>query len=196
MSEPESFAALMGRVRAGDELAAMELVRSYESAIRRVVRFRLTPRLRRLCDSMDICQAVLGNFFVHAALGHLELETPEQLMKLLATMARNELVKEDRRQRAARRDYRRQTTGSGILEGIHGGEASPSQEVAHRELIAEVRRRLTPEERDLAERRKQGQEWADIAAELGEEADALRKRLSRGIARVLQELGLEDEESE
>jgi hypothetical protein len=35
-----------------------------DPAIRRVVRVRLQDRqLRRLLDSMDICQSVLGNFF-------------------------------------------------------------------------------------------------------------------------------------
>ncbi len=41
MSEPSSFAQLMRRVRAGDQEAATEIVRRYEPAIRRAVRFRL-----------------------------------------------------------------------------------------------------------------------------------------------------------
>jgi hypothetical protein len=71
-----------------------------------VVRFRLDPRLRRLYDSLDICQAVPGKFLVYAAAGRLDLQSPEQLVKLLATMAQNEALREGRRQRAARRDHR------------------------------------------------------------------------------------------
>ena len=40
---------------------------------------------------MDICQSVLGSFFVRAATGQYKLETPEHLLKLLTTMARNKL---------------------------------------------------------------------------------------------------------
>src|SRR5438105_2818266 len=108
MAEPLSFVDLVRRVRAGDEQASAELVRRYEPAIRIAVHARLTdPGLRRLLDSLDICQSVLGNFFVRATAGEFELERPEQLIKLLITMARNRLTDHALRQRAARRDYRR-----------------------------------------------------------------------------------------
>ena len=49
----------------GEEQAATELVQRYEPELRRFVRFRLTNgRLRRHVDSVDICQSVLGRFFV------------------------------------------------------------------------------------------------------------------------------------
>src|SRR5438128_10189620 len=68
MSEASSFRDLINRVRARDEQAAAELVRLYEPTIRIAIRVRLSdPALRRLLDSMDICQSVLANFFVRAA---------------------------------------------------------------------------------------------------------------------------------
>src|SRR5262245_18622455 len=61
MAEENAFTDFIRRIRAGDEQAAVELVRRYEPAIRREVRFRLrNTRLRRLFDSMDVCQSVLG----------------------------------------------------------------------------------------------------------------------------------------
>ena len=33
---------------------------------------------------MDICQSVMASFFVRAALGQYQLNTPEQLLNLLA----------------------------------------------------------------------------------------------------------------
>ena len=66
----ESFTDLISRVRGGDEHAATDLVRRYEPEIRREVRFLLRdPFLRRSFDSMDICQSVMGSFFLRAALG-------------------------------------------------------------------------------------------------------------------------------
>ncbi len=76
MSEGASFADLIGRVRAGDEAAAAELVRRYEPAIRRSARLRLNQRLRRAFDSLDLAQAVLGSFFVRVAAGQYELDSP------------------------------------------------------------------------------------------------------------------------
>lgn len=64
MAEDLSFVELVRNVRTGDESASAELVRRYEPAIRIAVRARLTaPGLRRLFDSMDICQSVFANFF-------------------------------------------------------------------------------------------------------------------------------------
>ena len=61
----ETLPALLDRIRAGDQGAATELVRRYEPALRRSVRLRLRdPRLRRVLDSSDVCQAVLLRFFV------------------------------------------------------------------------------------------------------------------------------------
>src|SRR5262249_52387023 len=151
MSEETSFAELMRRVRGGDEAAATELVQRYEPAIRRSVRLRLDPRLRRHCDSLDICQAVLASFFVRAASGQYELETPEQLLKLLATMARNKLSKARRDQQAACRDDRRVEAGDVEERKVPAADASPSRQAAAKELLQEVFRRLSPEERQLVE---------------------------------------------
>ncbi len=191
MSEENPFQDLIRRVRAGEQEAATELVRRYEGHIRRAVRVRLDPRLGRLFDSMDVCQSVLASFFVRAALGQYELDTPEQLLKLLATMARNKLTNQANRQRAGRRDYRR-VTASSDEEG--GREATPSIQVANRELLVEARRRLTEDERRILDRRDEGREWTEIAAELGGNPEALRKKLARAIDRVAQELGLDESE--
>src|SRR5208283_5128504 len=103
MSEPEAFQVLIERVRAGDAEAAAELVRRYEPMVRRAARVRLVdPRLGRVLDSMDICQSVMASFFVRAALGQYDLNSPDQLLKLLATMARNKLANQAHGQRAAR----------------------------------------------------------------------------------------------
>jgi RNA polymerase sigma-70 factor (ECF subfamily) len=194
MANDESFRDLMTRVRAGDEQAATELVRQYEPEIRREIRLRLTdPALRRVVDSVDICQSVLGNFFARAALGQFDLNEPRQLLGLLVTMARNRLTDWARRQHAARRDRGREVS---LDENVKHGqepwaaEPSPSQLVAGKELLEQVRGRMTEAERHIAERRAAGLDWAQIAAEMGETPDALRKRLTRAFDRVAEELGL------
>jgi len=52
------------------------------------VRIRLTDsRLRRYVDSVDICQSILGRFFVGFFAGKYELRSPEQLIAILLRMA-------------------------------------------------------------------------------------------------------------
>ena len=152
-----SFRDLIRRVRARDQAAAAELMRVYEPAIRRAVRVRLVDeRMRRVFDSADICQEVLVSFFARAALGQYELETPEQLLKLLTTMARNKLTKEVRKQRTEKRDQRRQAAAPLAVEQVVDAGTSPSQWLVTQELLQEVPRRLTDKDRALLQLRQQG----------------------------------------
>jgi RNA polymerase sigma factor (sigma-70 family) len=193
MDAKTPFEELIRRVRAHDEQAAAELVRRYEPAVRIAVRTRLTDAaLRRIFDSTDIAQSVLANFFVRAASGQFELQTSEQLIKLLVTMARNKLSNHAVKQRAARRDYRRLEAGSTLAAQVADRGPSPSQVATYRELLKEFRGRLSAEELRIADARSLGRSWEEIAAETGGDANALRSRLSRAISRVVQELELEE----
>jgi RNA polymerase sigma-70 factor (ECF subfamily) len=192
MSEP-NLADLIRRVRAGEEEAAAELVRRYEPAIRRAVRFRLgNARLGPLLDSMDICQSVLASFFVRAAAGQYELDQPDQLLKLLVGMARNKLAFQARKHHAQRRDVRRVRAVGDDDGQLTAADATPSRKVAARELLVELQRRLSDDERQLVEWRQQGLEWAEIAERLHGSAEALRKKHARALDRVAQELHLDE----
>ncbi|MFL5341279.1 MAG: RNA polymerase sigma factor [Gemmataceae bacterium] len=193
MANETPFAELIQRVRRGDETAAGELVRRYEPAIRRAVRIRLADtRLERAFDSMDICQSVMASFFVRAALGQFDLTGPDQLLRLLATMARHKLADQVDRERADCRDNRRVEEGSADSREVAASAPTPSREVAARDLLVEMQRRLSADERKLAELRQEGLEWSDIAAQLGGSPEALRKRLARASDRIARELGLDD----
>jgi hypothetical protein len=187
MPGPQTFTELVRRVRAGEEDAAAELVRRYEPSIRRDIRLKLRgTRMQRLLDSADICQSVLANFFVRASLGQFELATPKQVMKLLAQMAHNHLVTKARRLAGPLREAE--------LAGANepaAADASPSRLLAGRELLQKVREQLSEEERQLVELRTSGRPWAEIAAERGDSAEALRKKMGRALDRVARHLGLE-----
>jgi RNA polymerase sigma factor (sigma-70 family) len=187
-----SFDDLLRRVRAGDQQAAAELVRHYEPTVRRVVRFRLVDaRLGSVLDSMDICQSVMASFFVRAASGQYEIQEPGDLVKLLVTMAKNKLAGQARKERAGRRDNRRIASTRPDNVEVPSPERSPSENVAAEEILEQVRLRLSPEERQLVEMRNEGHDWAAIADKLGETPQVLRKRLSRALDRITQELGLD-----
>lgn len=194
MAEPATFDDLIRRVRAGDQDAASELVRRYEPAIRRAVHFRLgDAHLGGMLDSMDICQSVLASFFLRAASGQYDLQQPEQLLKLLVAMARNKLKFQARKQRAQRRDHRRVVATSADEHALAAPDPSPSRQFAARELLDEVQRRLSPDERQLIELRNQGLEWTEIAERLNGSAEALRKKLTRALDRVAGQLGVDEE---
>jgi RNA polymerase sigma factor (sigma-70 family) len=187
-----NIAEFVKRIRAGDEQAAAELIQRYEPLVRREIRLRMSdPRINRVLDSMDICQSVMASFFVQAACGRYELEEPGQLIKLLVGMARNKLASAARKHRAKRRDGRRLVPDAVDEMDPPGGMATPSQIASGKELLHEVQRRLSEEERELAHWRAQGRPWDEIAAEMGGTPDGRRVQLARALDRVSLELGLD-----
>jgi DNA-directed RNA polymerase specialized sigma24 family protein len=163
----------------------VELVGRYESVIRVEVRHRLS-------DPVDISQSVLASFFLRAAAGQYELDQPAQLVKLLVGMTRNKLAFQARKQRALRRDNRRVEALDPATCDVADTDPSPSQVIAGQELLEIFRQRLSAEERQLAELRAQGRDWAEIATLLGGTVQARRKQLARAVERVAKDLGLDE----
>lgn len=190
----QEFSGFMERVRRGDAAAAEELVRRYEPLIRREVRMHLTDRrLGRLFDSLDVCQSVLASFFVRAAAGQFDLRDRTQLVNLLVEMAQHKLASAARRHYRQRRDARRLSSSAG--EAVDRAVATgpgPGEIVAGRELLESFRKRLSAEERQLAEWRSDGVPWAEIAERLGGTPDSRRLQLVRAVDRVTREMGLEE----
>ncbi len=193
MPDEVAFTDLIRRVRAGDHLAAAELVRRYEPEIRTQVRLWLLRRprqLRTVLDSVDICQSVLASFFVRTAAGQYELDRPEQLIGLLVGMARNKLSEQVKHHLAQRRDVRRREQLGPHQGATADNAASPSAVVAGQDLLEAVWARLSPEERQIADLRAKGLDWAAVAAQTGGTPEGRRRQLGRAVDRILKELAV------
>ncbi len=191
MVDQIAFDEFICRIRGGDDQAATELVRQYEPLIRREVRLNLEDaRLRRVFDSLDVSQSVLASFFARAALGMYELDNPIQLVKLLLAMTRNKVATAAVRQRRQRRDNRR-TVGPEELGAVAASGPSPSEEISGRELLDQFRTSLTDEEAVIAGHRRAGLAWAEIAAQLGGNAQSRRMQFARAVERISRQIGLD-----
>ena len=115
-----------------------------------------------------MCQSVLASFFARAATGEYDLESPEQLVQLLMSMARNKLASLARREHRLRRDTRRvAATQPEVLEQVEDSAVSPSEIVLRRELVDRMRAELTDDERRIADLRVEGMGWEEVAERLG-----------------------------
>ena len=167
MPETADFADFVRRIRAGDDEAAQNLVARFEPLIRREVRLRISDdRLNRAFDSMDVSQSVLARFFLRAATGEYELNDPDQLARLLVTMA-HRLKSRARQEQRQVRDMRRLAAGPGVLDEVADGRPSPHEVVSQKELLERVKAALTDEERTIFEMRSIGLGWDDIAGTWG-----------------------------
>lgn len=185
----EEFAALIDRTRAGDQDAAAELIERYEPEIRRAARLRLTdPEMRRIVDSMDIAQSVFGRFFRQVNEGETQLERPEQLLALLTRITRNRIIDEHRRQTAQKRGGNNDVADLDLALLTQAGPGPKTTAVA-KELLEAAQSHLSAEERELMQRRSEGDSWDEIAADTGQKPDAIRKRLERALQRVREEMG-------
>lgn len=185
----ESFQVLIERLRRGDEQAAAELVDQYGPEVQRYVRFRLfSSNLRRFVDSLDVSQSVLARFFVQLEAGEIDLQGPQQLRKLLLTMARNKLNDVARHQQAQKRNARRVVSDE--FDAIAAPDQTPSDQIAAEDLLMALQNRLSPQERHLVERRLAGTPWDALAVELNSTAEAMRKQMARALDRAARELGV------
>lgn len=191
-----SFESLIRRVYARDESAAAELVRRFEPELRRVIRFHLSdPGMRRLFESLDICQSVLGAFFAQLYAGELSIVQPRQVGALLAMMARHKVIDRARQFRSVRH-------GGGKVQSL-GDDAAmaaknvpqPEELAADRDLLQAVRHRLPDLERRALDLWLEGHEWGAIAGNIGGTSEALRKRIGRAVDNIARQLGIiEDSE--
>lgn len=191
MEEYEQFAEFIRRIRIGDEQAAEELVQQYEPVIRRELRLKMTDRrMGRTVDSVDICQAIWSSFFLRTAAGQYDLETPGQLINLLMSMAKHKLASQARQQHRGKRDVNRLDVGGRIECMTDKRQETPSGIVSGKELLSIIKNGLSEEERQIAELRRQGQSWAEIAERLGGNAQARRMQMDRAADRVVSQIGI------
>jgi RNA polymerase sigma factor (sigma-70 family) len=178
-----SFAALMDLVRTGDELATSEIMQRYGAEVRRIARVRLRHgKLRRVLESSDILQSVMGSFFRRADHGEYEdrLSTPDELLRLLATMVRFKVIDQVRRAASGRRGGKFDVVELIDSAIAPSSELSPDQQLIQSELIDLVKDVMTTEEWELWRlRHGDNLEWAEIAQKVGGSPEANRKRLER-----------------
>ena len=188
MDQPTQFEQLMERVIGGDQDAATELFELYREPILRAARARMrNSRLRREIDSNDILNTVMKSFFarVKDVEGDWKLDTPENLLKLLRTMAKNKVIKRTRSQDAKKRGGKMTEISPEFIDGIVRENLTPDEIVAIKELAQLVWDRMSPELRNLYQLRIEDKlPWDKIGRRIGCSAEACRKQTTRGFEEI------------
>ena len=100
---------LLNAWRQGDQPAAAELFRRYQSRLSALVRSRLSRRLARRLDAEDVVLSAYRSFFLAARTGRVEPTESGDLWPRLVTFALRKLAHQVRRHGAGKRDLRRES---------------------------------------------------------------------------------------
>jgi RNA polymerase sigma factor (sigma-70 family) len=173
----DEFAALLARVRLGDEAALAAL---------------LGRALRCHLDSADLVQSVHHSLMLGLRQNKFVLAGRQQLVALTLTMVRRKVARHWRRLRRQQRLEPEALETRAQADAPTAGPGAPDDPAAaaeFRDTLDHLCRQLDERDRRLVELRLQGCSTAEAARHLGEDPDVLRVRLSR-LRRRLREKNL------
>ncbi len=179
----EDFASLVAQLKEGSQDAAWNLVELYGPYILRVVRRTLSREIRPKFDSQDFVQAVWVSFFAHRD-RLLDVERPEQLIGLLAAMARHKIIDEVRRRlETQKHDVRRECSidDSNVVlhDALASSDPTPSQIAMARERWNQLMTSQPDQYREIVNLRLAGETHQNIAEKLGISQKTVQRVLRR-----------------
>lgn len=177
-------------------LESQEREHAFEELVRLLiimVRSRMDPRLRARRESMDVCQSVAKSFIEDLQAGRIAFENEASLAAYLQKVVRNKMTDLARHDNAARRGGGGTPLAIDDERGvgeqfISAGGESPDEEIRASELREKALHDLTDADRILMDLRRRGLDWQQVADQLGESSESVRKRWSRLRERLVDRL--------
>jgi RNA polymerase sigma-70 factor (ECF subfamily) len=183
MTEDRSFAAVMHRLRAGDEAAAADVFHRFAGRLIALARTHLDSRPRQKVDPEDVLQSVYKSFFLRHAQGQLNPQDWDSLWSLLTVITVRKCGRWRERFHAGRRDVHAELAlqppadeSGGGWEAL-AGDPTPSEVAMLTETVEELLRGLEGRARDIVALALQGYTAGEISTQLG--------RPERTVYRVL-----------
>jgi len=170
---------LMARWRAGDSQAADALFHRYTDRLIALARSRLPAMLGRRIDPEDVVQSVFRSFFAGALEGRYDLQRGGDLWRLLVTITLHKVYHQMEHHAAGKRSPARERAigAADAPTELLTREPSPAEAAALADEVAQLFRRLTPDECRVLELRLLGYHRDEIA-------DQMHRSL-RTICRIL-----------
>ena len=172
---------IIARVRTGEVEAYAELVRAHQAAILRLC----ASLLSHAADAEDAAQEIFLK--AYDALGSFRQDAAfSTWLYRIATNHCRDLLRQRARQRAESLDALLEAAGD-AAEMLFAPAQDPRSAMQTRDLIEQVLRRLSPDERLLLTLREaQGLSYQELAAVLDCSLDAVKARLHRAREALLQ----------
>jgi RNA polymerase sigma-70 factor (ECF subfamily) len=183
MADARTDRSLLDLWRAGDQEAARQLFDRYVERLVAIARRRLSERLAGRVDAEDVVQSVFRTFFVRAREGRFAVNDPDDLVKLLARITVNKVLRQVEFHRAAKRDPHAETAQGDDAQArmLEVLDHEPTPETANLFLdqLEHFLAQLDEQERQILELRMQGYGTDEIASRLGTYDRKVRRVLER-----------------
>src|SRR3954447_3561466 len=173
MTDPETFARLMARLRSGEDAAAREVFERFVGRLVALARGRFNRVLARKVDPEDVVQSAFKSFFVRHRAGKLEVGDRGGLWNLLTLITLRKCADRAEYFLAERRDAAREATGSAVGDGpdawlvARDREPRPEEAAILAETVERLFRDVGAHERPILELSLQGYTTPEISAQLG-----------------------------
>jgi RNA polymerase sigma-70 factor (ECF subfamily) len=196
MSENDSFALLMIRLRSGEDGAAREVFVRFASRLAGLARRHLDARLAVKVDPEDVVQSAYKSFFIRQREGELEIGTWDGLWGLLTMITLRKCADRAAYYRADKRDVTRETAGSddsspAMVNLAFDREPQPDEAAALAETVESLFRSIDDaDERAILELSLQGYTATEISEKLGRAERSVR-RLREHIRKRLERMQIE-----
>jgi RNA polymerase sigma factor (sigma-70 family) len=176
------FAELLNQLQAGSQDAAWQIVSIYGADVHRIVRRTLNRRLRSKFDSMDFVQVVWASFF-RTPQKLRDLQSPEQMLAYLITVAKFKVISEVRRRlQSAKYNVNREAVQPDMhqtLGTLVANSPTASAIAIARERWEQILAGEPDQVKEIVERRMKGVTFTAIAAELNIHERTARKTIQR-----------------
>jgi RNA polymerase sigma factor (sigma-70 family) len=166
----DDFKTLFRRMLQGSPEAADRLCRDYQSAIQRVVRRRLPPRLRSRYDSLDFVNDVWASFFANLPDSGL-FDKPKDFVGYLARIAQHKVWEVQRQTATGKQDLERETSLENVEKAapegsLPGPDPTPSQIVGAEDEFEKMLRDRPPVHQQILTLLRHGSTYREIADQL------------------------------
>ena len=198
MSANDSVAALMNRLRSGEDAAAREVFLRFAARLAGLARRHLDARLAVKVDPEDVVQSAYKSFFIRQRDGGLDVGTWDGLWGVLTMITLRKCADRAAYYHAEKRDVKRETPGRAsdstppAVDMALDREPLPDEAAALAETVEGLFRVIDdPDERAILELSLQGFTASEISQQLGRAERSVR-RLRERIRKRLERLQAEN----
>jgi RNA polymerase sigma factor (sigma-70 family) len=168
----------------GDPEAAEQVFARYAEQLARLASQNLSPRLAARLDGADVVQSAFRTFFRRSGQGEFQIDSSNQLWRLLAKITLLKVRAHARRHLAGQRDVRAEASAEdeGSRPEAACEQPGPAEQAVLLDRIEALLDGLPPQYGELLRFRLEGHSVTDVAREMG-----LSRRSVHRMLNVLQE---------